>query len=216
MFQGCTTLNGPANINSWSTGAVTDMSSMFSGATAFNRSIGSWNLNANVDLSAMLNNSGMDCSNYSATLVGWQAGNPTCPTGRTLGATGRTYGTTATAARDNLVLATGSGGKGWTITGDAATTTANAGADQTAAATCGLTSVTLAGNTPTVGTGAWSIVSGTGGSVTTPSSATSTFTGTAGSTYTLRWTVSNSPCTASSDDVVITFNQNPTTATMQV
>jgi hypothetical protein len=86
-------------------------------------------------------------------------------------------------------------------------TTANAGVDQTSAATCGLTSVTLAGNTPTVGTGAWSIVSGTGGTVTTPSSATSTFTGTAGSTYTLRWTISNSACTASTDDVVITFNQ---------
>jgi hypothetical protein len=91
-------------------------------------------------------------------------------------------------------------------------TAANAGPDQTGATTCGLTSVTLAGNTPTVGTGAWSIVSGTGGSVTTASSATSTFTGTAGSTYTLRWTVSNSPCTATTDDVVITFNQNPTAA----
>ena len=89
-------------------------------------------------------------------------------------------------------------------------TTANAGADQTGSSTCGLTSVTLAGNSPSVGTGAWSIISGSGGSVTTPSSATSTFTGTAGSTYTLRWTVSNSPCTASTDDVVITFNQNPT------
>jgi hypothetical protein len=73
-----------------------------------------------------------------------------------------------------------------------------------------LTSVTLAGNSPSVGIGAWSIISGSGGSVTTPSSATSAFTGTAGSTYTLRWTISNSPCTASFDDVVITFNQNPT------
>jgi subtilisin-like proprotein convertase family protein len=91
-------------------------------------------------------------------------------------------------------------------------TTANAGPDQTSSSTCGLTSVTLAGNAPTVGTGAWSIISGTGGSVTTASSATSTFSGTAGSTYTLRWTISNSPCTASTDDVVITFNQNPTTA----
>ena len=88
-------------------------------------------------------------------------------------------------------------------------TTANAGADQTGASTCGLTSVTLAANSPTVGTGAWSIVSGTGGSFGDASSATSTFSGTAGSTYTLRWTISNSPCTASTDDVIITFNQNP-------
>lgn len=94
-------------------------------------------------------------------------------------------------------------------------TTANAGADQTSAATCGLTSVTLAANAASVGTTAWSIVSGTGGTVTTPASATSTFAGTAGNTYTLRWTISNSPCTASTDDVVITFNQNPVAPTAQ-
>jgi hypothetical protein len=88
-------------------------------------------------------------------------------------------------------------------------TTANAGADQTGSSTCGLTQVTLAGNSPSVGIGAWSIISGTGGTITTPSSATSSFSGIAGSTYTLRWTISNSPCTASTDDVVITFNVNP-------
>jgi hypothetical protein len=36
-------------------------------------------------------------------------------------------------------------------------------------------------------------------------------TGTAGTTNTLRWTISNSPGTASANDVVISFNQNPTT-----
>lgn len=91
-------------------------------------------------------------------------------------------------------------------------TTSNAGADQVSSATCGLTSTTLAGNAPTSGTGSWSIVSGTGGVIATPSSRTSTFTGIAGNTYTLRWTISSSPCTASSDNVVITFNRNPTTA----
>ncbi|HEY8894137.1 MAG TPA: HYR domain-containing protein, partial [Niastella sp.] len=91
-------------------------------------------------------------------------------------------------------------------------TTANAGPDQTDATTCGLTSVTLAANTPTAGTGSWSIVSGAGGTITTPSSPTSTFSGTAGTTYTLRWTITSSPCTSSTDDVIITFNRNPTTA----
>jgi len=90
-------------------------------------------------------------------------------------------------------------------------TTANAGSDQTGAATCGLTQVTLAANTPAVGTGSWSIQSGTGGSFGNASDPNSTFTGMAGSTYTLVWTISNSPC-ASTDEVVITFNQNPTTA----
>jgi hypothetical protein len=86
----------------------------------------------------------------------------------------------------------------------------SAGADQTGALTCGVTTATLAATAPTVGTGTWSIISGTGGTITTPSSPTSTFTGTAGTTYTLRWTVSNSPCVTSSDDVIIKFNQSPT------
>ncbi len=91
-------------------------------------------------------------------------------------------------------------------------TMSNAGPDQTGAATCGLTQVTLAANAPTVGTGAWSIVSGTVGSFGNASSSSSTFSGTAGSTYTLRWTISNATCTASTDDVVVTFNRNPTVA----
>ena len=77
---------------------------------------------------------------------------------------------------------------------------------------CGVTTATLAANTPAVGTGAWTITSGAGGTVTTPTSPTSTFTGVAGTAYVLRWTISNAPCTASTDDVSITFNQTPTVA----
>jgi surface protein len=113
------------DISSWNTVNVTSMREMFRNATAFNQNLGNWSLNANVNLSNMLDNSGMDCSNYAATLVGWQA-NASCPTGRTLGAAGKTYDPTATAARANLVLATGSGGKGWTITGDAFSSSCNA------------------------------------------------------------------------------------------
>src|SRR5207237_2230860 len=40
----------------------------------------------------------------------------------------------------------------------------------------------------------------------------STFSGVAGTSYTLRWTISNAPCPASTDDVAITFGQNPTVA----
>lgn len=90
-------------------------------------------------------------------------------------------------------------------------TQSNAGPDQINSATCGLTSVTLAANTPTVGTGSWSIVTGTGGSFGNASSPTSTFSGTAGNTYTLRWTITNSPCPASTDDVTVTFNTYPAT-----
>ena len=77
---------------------------------------------------------------------------------------------------------------------------------------CGLTITTLAANTPVVGNGTWSIMSGTGGNITAPTSPTSTFTGTAGTAYTLRWTIGNVPCTPSTDDVSISFNQAPTVA----
>ncbi|WP_037300092.1 hypothetical protein, partial [Runella limosa] len=88
-------------------------------------------------------------------------------------------------------------------------TAAAAGLDQTPA--CGTTQVTLAANTPTVGTGLWSVVSGTGGAFGNASSPTSSFTGTAGSVYELRWTTTNGACT-SSDEMSVTFGQNPTVA----
>ncbi len=89
-------------------------------------------------------------------------------------------------------------------------TISDAGPDQTGAATCGLTTVTLAANAPVIGTGSWSIIGGAGGSITAVNSPTSTFTGVAGTTYVLRWTISNAPCTPSTDDVNIAFNQDPT------
>lgn len=90
-----------------------------------------------------------------------------------------------------------------------APTVAVAGDDQLSL--CGA-STTLAANTPTVGTGAWSIQSGAGGSFGNASSPTSTFSGNAGTTYTLRWTISNPPCTASTSDVVIEFLPGPAAA----
>ncbi|MBL0047186.1 MAG: PKD domain-containing protein [Bacteroidetes bacterium] len=99
-----------------------------------------------------------------------------------------------------------------TITFNQNPTAAAAGPDQIDNLTCGLTSVTLAANAPSVGTGAWSIQSGTGGSFSLASDPLATFSGTAGTSYVLRWTISNAPCTDSFDEVSITFNQNPTTA----
>ena len=73
----------------------------------------------------------------------------------------------------------------------------------------------LGGNTPTVGTGAWSVVSGGTGTfspnATTPNATFTHATGTG--PITLRWTISNAPCTASTKDVVVTISQPPTTAT---
>jgi hypothetical protein len=107
-----------------------------------------------------------------------------------------------------LTLTTSGGACGTTtatksITVDASPTTALAGSDQ---ANCNNSSFTLAGNTPTVGTGAWSLVSGTA-TITSPSANNSGVTGvTLGTSATLRWTISNGSCTASTDDVVISNN----------
>ena len=85
---------------------------------------------------------------------------------------------------------------------------ASAGGDQTVCAS----SATLGANTPANGTGTWSTVSGTGTAI-SPNSPTSTVAGlTAGQTSIFRWTVSNGPCTVSTDDVSITRDPDPTTA----
>src|SRR5690606_23293543 len=92
------------------------------------------------------------------------------------------------------------------ITFDQVPTVADAGPDQTA---CG--PATLAGNTPGVGAGQWTIVSGVGGILADASNPSSQFSGVGGTTYTLRWTISNGSCAASSDEVDITFDLNTPT-----
>jgi trimeric autotransporter adhesin len=94
-------------------------------------------------------------------------------------------------------------------------TTANAGTDDNICITTG--NVTLAANVPTVGIGTWSVVSGpstatTQFSSTTTNNATFTPAGGAG-VYTLRWTVTNAPCPASTDEVEITFVERPDVST---
>ncbi|MEL7118847.1 MAG: choice-of-anchor Q domain-containing protein, partial [Bacteroidota bacterium] len=89
-------------------------------------------------------------------------------------------------------------------------TIANAGNNQNV---CGGSTFLLA-NTPTVGTGMWMItgVADGGGVISSPANPTSAFSGNFGQTYTLTWTISNGVCTESTDEVEITFFDNPTTA----
>ncbi|MBP7476384.1 MAG: hypothetical protein KA810_14120, partial [Pyrinomonadaceae bacterium] len=93
-----------------------------------------------------------------------------------------------------------------TITVNQPPTPSNAGPDQTVVGS----TATLAGNTPSVGTGTWSVVAGVGGSFTSPNNPNSDFTGLPGFIYTLRWTISNAPCSSSTNDVVITLNKAST------
>ena len=110
MFDNATSFNQP--IGNWNASNVTNMAGMFRNATSFNEPIGNWVLNLSVFMNNMLDNSGMDCGNYSATLIGWKNNNPTV-SGRSLGATGCMYGTNAVAARSHLINT-----QGWNITGD--------------------------------------------------------------------------------------------------
>src|SRR5208337_4466846 len=91
-------------------------------------------------------------------------------------------------------------------------TPATVGATQNLCAT--LISNGLGGDTPTNGTGAWSIVSGGTGTFSAPASGNSTFTANAYGTYVLQWTISNGTCTPSTADITVNYYQTPTTATV--
>jgi surface protein len=115
MFLNAAGFNQP--IHKWNTANVTDMGEMFFGASAFNQSLGDWSLHPFVNLNNLLDNSGLDCGNYTATLIGWSEKAST-PDYLSLGAAGRLYGTNAAAARTNLTTT-----KNWLISGDAASGT---------------------------------------------------------------------------------------------
>lgn len=86
-------------------------------------------------------------------------------------------------------------------------TTANAGSDTEICAD----STTLAGNTPSAGTGTWSLVSGTGNFV-SPNSPSSAVTGLSTGFNTFVWTIDNSPCGISTDTVTVKVIPQPTVA----
>ena len=96
-----------------------------------------------------------------------------------------------------------------TISFPANPTPANAGVDQNLS--CGISTVTLAANTPVIGTGSWSVITGAGGGFADVTDPATTFAGAAGTAYTLRWTISHGPC-ISTDDINVDFNGAPTTA----
>jgi hypothetical protein len=114
-------------IDSWNVSSVTDMNNMFLNSL-FNQSLGSWALRlAGVNLTSMLNNSGLSTENYSRTLVGWAnyaAANSNTPASVTLGAASRTYnatvyapGATYTNAVDARAFLTAAApSPAWTIT----------------------------------------------------------------------------------------------------
>lgn len=107
MFENADVFN--SNISSWKTIKVTDMSYMFNSARLFNQDLGSWELNtADVNMSYMLRNTGLDCQNYSLTLKGW-ATNPGTPDNVILLTVPTKYAGAAQPYKDTLIA------KGWSI-----------------------------------------------------------------------------------------------------
>ena len=90
-----------------------------------------------------------------------------------------------------------------TITNSAIPTTPDAGPDQTVCPSPSVASVTMAANTPALGTGAWTKISGPACTITTPSSPTTTITSMGAGAYKFRWTISNGACTSLIDEVDI-------------
>ncbi|MGN7888320.1 BspA family leucine-rich repeat surface protein [Dyadobacter sp. 22481] len=110
MFYGAPAFN--QSLDAWDMSKVTAAHYMFNGAAAFNQNLGKWALNSAVNIDHMFTGSGIDCAHYSSTLIGWGT-NAATPAGLTLTATGLTYGSDASAARESLVTS-----KNWTISGD--------------------------------------------------------------------------------------------------
>jgi len=132
---------------------------------------------------------------------------PTSPTSTVTGLVAGVYTfkwtiTNGTCKSDSIV----------TITNLAGPTTAIAGPAQNL---CVVTSTTLAGNTPTIGTGMWTLLSGPNTPVITdPLLPSTTVTGLVPGTYIFTWTINFNSCTPSSNNVTITVYDNPTTATV--
>jgi surface protein len=113
------------DLGDWDVSNVTNMSYMFYCLTygdtgiysscSFNQYLGNWDVTNVKDMRRMFDISGIQCDNYSSTLIGWNK-NSDLTSGINLGAQGMKYGTEAVAARNNLILE-----HGWTFSGDSPT-----------------------------------------------------------------------------------------------
>ncbi|WP_037360402.1 gliding motility-associated C-terminal domain-containing protein [Asinibacterium sp. OR53] len=162
---------------------------------------------------ANLNNGNLSLSGYTGSILKWQSSTDNGTTWADIANTtaGYTYNNIP-ATTEYRVLVQNSPCPSLysnivTITALQAVTTAHAGATQEL---CNVSSATLAGNTPTSGTGTWSFVSGpstvTFNDIHNP---TTDVYGLVQGTYKLMWTISNALCTPSTD--VVTINVHPPT-----
>jgi surface protein len=110
IFHGCTSFN--QSLESWDMTKVTKIDQILNGASSFNQPLGNWNLASVIDGNGALNITGINCENYSKTLLGW-ADNFNTANNVGLGmVTGLKYASNVSDKRDILI------NKGWVINGD--------------------------------------------------------------------------------------------------
>lgn len=109
-FYNAQSFNQP--LDNWDVSGVIHFHWMFGRAISFNQSLGDWFFLSWIGAVNMLTDSGLSCSNYSKTIIGWSE-NPDLPNNINFGANGRYYGSDALVARHILTET-----KGWNIIGD--------------------------------------------------------------------------------------------------
>ena len=119
MFEGASAFD--QDISGWNMSSAFNLNAMFRDASSFDQNLGSWDLSSLSSCNDMFDGSNISDSNIQSALVGWN-NNPNTNTGvSAISLFGVRYISQSAypagkAAYDNLVLSTGSGGKGWTIT----------------------------------------------------------------------------------------------------
>lgn len=121
-FEECLSFN--QDISGWNVSSGNTFLTMFDGATSFNQNLGAWTFNDGANLQYMFQNcSALTDANVALMLIGWDVAgqgeniNGTLMFFLSTGFRSMAISTypAAKAAFDNLGLATGSGGRGWSL-----------------------------------------------------------------------------------------------------
>jgi surface protein len=114
MFESASVFNQP--VNNWDVSSVTNMMDMFNSASNFNQALDSWDVSNVSAMDNMLDNCGMNQTNYQTLLIAWNT-LPILQFGVTFGVQGLQYqiGSIADTSRSNIIAV-----YSWTIVGDTA------------------------------------------------------------------------------------------------